>query len=165
MGEPAKLEGAQLAEVVERAMRTVAAIDADAYNPAFAPFGDRIAAELAGARDVDAILATMREAVSALVAELDLFAIALVTVTDGGQVDGRERDATARRRLRRVVALELDHAELLRYVDEAKAAAGSNRVSGEPLAEFIRRVLQELADQLELNKALAAATPEGDSYV
>ena len=89
MGEPAKLEGAQLAEVVERAMRTVAAIDADAYNPAFAPFGDRIAAELAGARDVDAILATMREAVSALVAELDLFAIALVTVTDGGQVDGR----------------------------------------------------------------------------
>jgi len=165
VGEPAKLEGAQLAEVVERAMRTVAAIDADAYNPAFAPFGDRIAAELAGARDVDAILATMREAVSALVAELDLFAIALVTVTDGGQVDGRERDATARRRLRRVVALERDHAELLRYVDEAKAAAGSNRVSGEPLAEFIRRVLQELADQLELNKALAAATPEGDSYV
>ena len=64
-----------------------------------------------------------------------------------------------------MVELERDHAELLRYVDEAKAAAGSNRVSGEPLAEFIRRVLQELADQLELNKALAAATPEGDSYV
>ena len=34
--------------------------------------------------------------------------------------------------------------ELVRYIDEAKAAAGSERVSGEPLAEFIARTREQL---------------------
>jgi hypothetical protein len=39
---------------------------------------------------------------------------------------------------------ESDLEQLMRYVDEAKHAAGAERVAGEPLADFITRVLVEL---------------------
>lgn len=66
MGEPVKLEGRELAEVIERAALTVEAIGLDEENPA----------RLAAAE----VSLNPRSMLDEVVRELDLFAIALVTV-------------------------------------------------------------------------------------
>lgn len=95
-------------------------------------------------------------------------------LADGGiGLARRERDA-ARVKL---VEAERDVADLMAYIDAAKIAAGSHRVTGQPLAEAVESMAEEIArlrERLEAAAgvslpsagtgqvpALAAATPPG----